>query len=149
METLGSRKNNNAPLIYKILINCFTFCGISDRVWFFLYRLLALLSISSQHFRTLRICPEEHLLILCSRIWTRRLYKIVLLCAELWFSKIEWMRMNSCKLFSYLPVLFFITVIMAKLQFSAFLTTSQPSTTKWSQNIYRKIWRTHWLIFIP
>jgi hypothetical protein len=33
MEILGNRKNNNAPLIYKILINCFTFCGIADRVY--------------------------------------------------------------------------------------------------------------------
>lgn len=32
MEMLGNRKNQNAPLIYKILINCFTFCGIPERV---------------------------------------------------------------------------------------------------------------------
>lgn len=32
MEALGRKKNNCAPLIYKILINCFTFCGIPDRV---------------------------------------------------------------------------------------------------------------------
>lgn len=37
MEVLGNRKNNNAPLIYKILINCFTFCGIADRVCLFLF----------------------------------------------------------------------------------------------------------------
>ena len=31
MENLGNKKNPNAPFIYKILINCFTFSGISER----------------------------------------------------------------------------------------------------------------------
>lgn len=32
MEVLGTRKNSNAPLIYKIMANCFSHCGNNDRM---------------------------------------------------------------------------------------------------------------------
>ena len=32
MESLGAQKNPNAPFIYKILINCFSFLASSEKI---------------------------------------------------------------------------------------------------------------------